>query len=386
MHLTGRPLVLLMAASAVVALVVCVAVLPRLTGRGLRSAVSRGLVLIGFAAVCLLTGALALNSSFGFFGSWRDLAGAILPAPSPGPHIDSPASTSVQTVDPATVAATPAPQQLPLHPVGGEQGPDNRSLVFQVTGRSSGLTGQVVVALPAGYDDPANANRTYPVIEAFHGYPGHATQWVYEMGIDTALQSAVSGGLVAPAIVVSPALSFPDGVDTECVDGPGGDPKVETWLAKDIPQWIVENLRVRTDRSTWVTMGLSSGGWCAAMAAMLHPDQYSAAVVMGGYFRPQFSGNYRPFASNEPAAARYDLVRLGRDAPPPVAMWIQTSKEDQVSYRPSAEFIGAAQAPMSVTVDMLDHGGHRFDIWQKELPAALAWLGSTVPGFAPKQG
>ena len=58
---------------------------------------------------------------------------------------------------------------------------------------------------------------------------------------------------------------------------------------------------------------------------MLHPDRYAAAVIFGGYFNPQFSGSYQPIAPGSIALDRYDLAGLARRAPPPVAIWLETS-------------------------------------------------------------
>jgi hypothetical protein len=51
------------------------------------------------------------------------------------------------------------------------------------------------------------------------------------------------------------------------------------------------------------------------MAAMLHPSQFGGAIVMGGYFRPDFGPKYEPFAPGSAADHRYDLVDLARKAP-----------------------------------------------------------------------
>jgi len=53
------------------------------------------------------------------------------------------------------------------------------------------------------------------------------------------------------------------------------------------------------------------------MVAMLHPAQYAAAIVMGGYFRPEFGPYYRPYPSSSALARRYDLVALSKNRPPP---------------------------------------------------------------------
>jgi hypothetical protein len=176
-----------------------------------------------------------------------------------------------------------------------------RQYDFEVTGPVSHLTGKVVVHVPAGYSDPAQAGRRYPVTETFHGYPGTPEQWLDAMDLGTA-------------------------VDTEA-----------------------------------------------------DPARYGAAVVFGGYFAPQFSRTYQPFGTHLPA--RYDLVNAIRGAPPPVAMWIETSHSDKLSYSTTAAFLRAARAPMSVRAVEYTHAAHSIPLWAGLVPDAVQWLASQVPGF-----
>ncbi len=118
------------------------------------------------------------------------------------------------------------------------------------------------------------------------------------------------------------------------------------------------------------------------MATMLHPHQYGAAVVMGGSFHPEFFGP-PPFAPGSAAGRRYDLVRLARTASPPVAMWLETSHADRLSFSSSTALLAAERTPMSVHAVILGHAGHRMSVWRALLPDAVAWLGRQVPGVAP---
>jgi enterochelin esterase-like enzyme len=259
----------------------------------------------------------------------------------------------------------------------------NRSGVatFTVRGRASGITGQVMVQLPPGYFSSGDRHAHYPVIEAFMGYPGALSQWIGEMNLGGDMAQLAEQGRLRPAIVVSPQTEVPGGVDTECVNGTAGRPQVETWLTKDVPAWVARTFRVRTDRGSWATIGLSAGGWCAAMASMLHPAQYAASIVMAGYFRPEPGPFYDPYPASSSLNKRYDLVALARNHPPPVTMWLQTSHADPVSFAPSAEFLRAVRPPLSVHAVVLRHAGHRIQLWQALLPQALRWLGATLPGF-----
>ena len=189
---------------------------------------------------------------------------------------------------------------------------------------------------------------------------------------------------VAESLVVMPTVELPPGTDTECVDGAPAGPQVERWVAGDVPAWVEGALPVQRTPSGWASIGLSTGGYCAAMVAMLHPDVYGAALSFAGYYHPEFESGYRPFTHGSPQGQHYDLVRLARRDPPPVAMWALTSEADTLSYASSRDLLRAARAPFALKVETLLHAGHRTAVLKPWVPTSLRWLAATLPGFAPR--
>jgi enterochelin esterase-like enzyme len=174
----------------------------------------------------------------------------------------------------------------------------------------------------------------------------------------------------------------PGKVDTECVNGADGRPRMEDWVTKDVPAWVDSHIRVNRDRGSWATLGFSAGGWCAGMAALLHPETYAAAIVFQGYFQPTFERPYIPFTARSPEGQHYDLANLARHEPPRVALWLLTSKADPVSYATTEALLSQAKPPLSVTAVVLNNGGHRASVWLPFVPTTFDWLGSNIPGFA----
>lgn len=379
MGLTGGLFLGLVAGVTALAFVVTVVVWPRLAGRTPARVLARVGMLLGVNLLVLLTAATQLNAQFLFFADWVDLKGAIsgtvtTTALQRGTSAAQAASRSV-----AGPAATAPAHGVAAPPTTVGSG----ALVYQVHGALSGITGSVVVQLPPGYGAPANARVRYPVVEAFHGYPGSPFSWVQGMNLGQVMAQEVAAHRMRPAIIVSPQLEVPSGVDTECVNGSAGRPQLETWVTRDVPNWLAASFRTRVDRSSWATIGLSAGGWCAAMATMLHPAQYAAAIVLGGYFRPEFGPAYEAYRPGSPLSRRYDLVALTARRPPPVALWLETSHADPVSYGSSAALLKVTRPPLAVNAVVLQHAGHRVSLWQGLLPGALTWLGRNIPGFAP---
>jgi S-formylglutathione hydrolase FrmB len=308
-------------------------------------------------------------------GSASGAPGSAGPGRAAGPATGSGAGMSTATGSGAGMSTAVA--------LDGEQPPTpaHPYTRYQVTGARSGVRAEVLVRLPAAYFDPGQAGRRFPVIETFHGMPGHAPQWLGKLRIGERLDELVAAGGISPAIIVSPDLNYPDQTDSECVDG--GRAQLETWATTDVPDWVGRTFRARGDKDAWATVGLSAGGWCAAMATMLHPDRYRAAIVLSGYFRPQFAaGSAASAALSAAAVSRYDLVALAHRSPPPVAVWLLTSALDRASY-PTSVALGTAKGPLAVTSQVLAGQDHSWTVWARAEPVALAWLARAAPGFAP---
>ncbi len=339
------------------------------------------------AALLAVTVAVGLQASGGHASAVSPSPAATVEAGASGPHA-SPAhvrqprvgSQTGQAPAPAPSArsAVNPPMLMGLDP---DPGTDGQYVWVTVNGAVSGLTGRVLLWLPRSYTLVGSSTQHYPVIEVFHGVPGNPQNYV-DLRLGHLIAAEATALHVKETILVLPDYT-PHGLDTECVNGGPGTPAMEDWLTRDIPAWVQHNLRVDPQPAAWSTMGFSSGGWCAAMATMLHPDVYGFAIALGAYFQPIFDPPYRPFAPGSAAWDRYNLVRLASTMPPPVSLWVETAPQDSLSYPTSSRLLAAARPPLSVTAHVLPHGGHLMSIWLGLMPESLRWLGSTSPGFHP---
>jgi enterochelin esterase-like enzyme len=236
--------------------------------------------------------------------------------------------------------------------------------------------GQVLVYLPVGYDP--TAHHTYPVIVGLHGYPSVPRSFV-ALNFLKSIDTLTAQHRLAPSIVVIPSINTPASLDTECTNGGPGDPQTDTWLSQDLPRWVVSHFRVQTKRTSWATIGYSYGAWCAASLGMRHPDVFGASIVLLGYFRPDFGRYYDPLT---PLTSRgYDLIRMEETSPPPISMWVLTSRQDPLSFPSTSKFLSVVRRPTDVTATVLATGGHRLQVWTPYVPQSLAWLGQVMPGF-----
>jgi hypothetical protein len=352
---------------------------PRLTPQTPWRVAARVGALLLVNLLVLLTAATQLNSAYLFFAGWSDLRGAIT-----GHMVQTGldrGGTATRGPDIAVAgAAAVLPARVPAltRPVG-----PSGLLHYKVHGALSGLTGKVLVQLPTGYTSATASRVRYPVLEAFHGYPSEPLNWVRIFHVKQAIDQQVRRHRLRPTLVVIPQIEIPRGVDTEGVNGGPGRPQIETWLTRDVPDWLVRHFRVESSRDAWAAVGYSSGGFAAALSTVLHPAQYGAGIVLGGYFRPEFGPYYEPFPANSLSERRYDLARAVRHHRPPISLWVETSHADPISYLSSARFLRSVRSPTSVHAVVLQNAGHRDSVWIRLLPQALRWLGASVHGFHP---
>lgn len=323
---------------------------------------------LGVGGLSVLVSALVLNNQFLFYTSWVDLFGTFSPGTTHvvgsvkaarATKVHGPGFTDLQS--PRVLPALVSPHRL--------------HRTYLVNSPALGGSAKIVVELPQGYDQASP--RTYPVVIGLHGFPGEPASYA-RAGLVAGQQQATSDGTLAASIIVMPQISIPEVLDTECVNGGPGQPQADTWLSRDLPKWIVDNFRVRTDRLSWAVAGYSYGGWCSASLAVRHPDVFGAALVFAGYFQPEFGADYVPKGV---ALGGYDLIAAERRSPVPVSIWVITSHEDSRSYQSTAKFLKYVKSPTNVSATVLAHGGHANSTWQPYIPNAMSWLGRTLPGF-----
>ncbi len=331
---------------------------------------------VALASVLVAVSAgLVLNRQNAWYTSWGDLLGTS----SGGSNVVVVGASKARTVfghDQRVVHVDA--RTLPPLP-----SPGSRIQHYTVSTSVGHNAWQVTVLLPQGYGDPANAQRAYPVLMAAHGAPGSPESYLPRgrMPIMALTDPSVAAGTVSPFITVIPSL-LPGGSDNECVFGPGGPDQLETWLSVDVPRFVTAHLRVIRQRSGWAWFGYSAGGWCAAMETILHPGTFAAAAILSGYFTPWW-GATPPFAANSAADRRLNLIADVQRARPHVALWVQSSRPDTESYPSTRLFLSKVRPPTLLRAVIDTSGGHRFPSWTPHLPEIMAWLGATVPGFAP---
>lgn len=319
------------------------------------------------AAVFLV--AILVNDSFGFYTSWREVAGL-------EQHTVSSPPTHPGAADTALHHRT-------AHAMRDGHG---TLLWMQIAGPASGIRAQpALVYLPPQYGSPAYAHRKFPVVELITGAGGHPGTWTAHLNVATYLDNGLRNGSDVPMIVVMPTVSVAAPRDTECVNVSAG-PQVDTYLTTDVRAAVVRAFRASTNAAGWGVLGYSTGGYCATDLALRHPTEFAAAVSLSGYDKPYVDATTGDLFGRNPDTRNTNtpIWRLAHLPQPGLRLLLMTTHDDPSTYRDAQAMAAATRSPLQTEVLALRHGGHNFSVWRAEEPTAYAWLSRVLtPPLAP---
>jgi S-formylglutathione hydrolase FrmB len=241
----------------------------------------------------------------------------------------------------------------------------SRAAVLETQFRSVALGGVVhaTVVLPRDY---ASGRERYPVVYFLHGLPAGAAAHRDVGWLADAL--AAAGG---PAILVAPQGARVGDTDAEYLDwGPGRN--WETYLTRELPREVDARFRTIPSRRGRAIVGLSAGGYGAAILALRHLSTFSVAESWSGYFHPTDPSGTRPLARGRATSAHTYVTRLRaafRRDPTFLAFYVGT---DDKRFRAENELLDreldAARVPH---VFRVYRGGHETAVWRAH---AAGWL------------
>jgi S-formylglutathione hydrolase FrmB len=176
-------------------------------------------------------------------------------------------------------------------------------------------------------------------------------------------------------VMLRPTVAPPR--DTECVDIPHG-PQTETFFAKDLPDAVMAHYRVGKKPDSWGVIGDSTGGYCALKLAMHHPNAYAAGVGLSPYYQAPIDPTTGDlFHGKKDLQNRADLWWCLKHLPAPdTSLLVTSSKVGEKDYKSTLKFIQQVQGKKLTRISsiILGSGGHNFNTWRREIPAALQWM------------
>ncbi|MEU8824420.1 alpha/beta hydrolase-fold protein [Streptomyces sp. NPDC048636] len=373
MGLTSNNIVITAVVTAVLLFAVTIWLWPRLAGRGLTAVLGRIGMLLATQLTVFAAFGLFANQSFGFYGSWADLfgtedeMGVVVNHDTPGNRVRV-TETRQMNVDGGS-----APK------VAG------RIEKVKIQGPVSRIASPAYIYLPPEYFKPEYAKRKFPAALVLTGYPGTTEALINGLKYPQNAHKLVKNGRMQPTILVMMRPTVAPPRDTECVDVPDG-PQTETFFTKDLPKAVSEHYRVGREARNWGVVGNSTGGYCALKMAMRHPEAFSAAVGLSPSYRAPIDATTGDlFGGSKQLERENNLMwRLNHKPAPPVSLLVSSSERGEKNYADTMRFVNKVKAlnqrgePTRISSMILETGGHNFNTWRREVPAALEWLGGRL--------
>jgi len=250
----------------------------------------------------------------------------------------------------------------------------------QVVGPVSGVGERdTYVYLPPAYFDAAQPDERFPVMYLLHGSPGISVDWLRAGWVDRALDDLLAKHRIAPFIVVLPDVNGGYRRDTECEDIAGG-PKTQTYLVRDVVDYVDANYRTIPNRDARVIGGLSTGGYCAINLALRHQDVFSGIVSHSGYDRPDqnlYTGNlFGPDRDAERANTPWEYLPT-IPITQPLGVYLDVGMGDNGSRNESLALSKEFERRgVSVTFHDYADESHSWQAWRRNLFSSLPWVSS----------
>lgn len=136
-------------------------------------------------------------------------------------------------------------------------------------------TAHALIVLPAGYS--THPHERYPVVYFLHGLPAGASAY-RSNGWLTGLVSKIGSFILVEAQGARAGDSDPEYLDW------GGGRNWSTYETQELPRFVDSHFRTIRSRSGRAIVGLSAGGYGAAMLGLSHLGEFAAIESWSGYF------------------------------------------------------------------------------------------------------
>ena len=331
----------------------------RIYRRGIRNLFLRLFLIVICQALALTSIGLQVNRSNSFFETWNDLFGTTS-------SYDSNSVSAVSNLR-ITKSELRKSERLPYQA---------RMIRNVITGEKSKVSNVVYVYLPRTAAEEISkghglSKNRYRVVEFLTGFPTQPEMWVKVLAIDQVLALYNESHVGHELIGVIPQVNIAGRYDLECMNLPGKKPAAETWLSEDMHSYV--DAKLGLPQSKWGIMGVSTGGWCSAMLSIRHPDLYSAAVSIAGYYRPALPLS-DPQKLQDAMTAKYDLDLAESNLQVMQKLYLTASRGDKYSIRETRKFLAKKHPHLKITYHELANGGHNSRVWVALIPGAIDWL------------
>lgn len=318
------------------------------------------LMLIQILIICSV--AVGINQSQGFYSSWTDLFGGTQDFTSTAIASDAVTKITTAEID------------------SGRMYDKSITIVKEViTGLNSQVSNVVYLILPRKAIDVLKAGHQldpsqFQVAEFLTGFPSKPEMWFKALDIEEKL-SRFNDSHARQLIGVIPEINIAGQFDLECMNLPVGNPAAETWLTQDMKTYLDKRLGFQSDR--WISVGVSTGGWCAYMFAINHVSQYAGALSIAGYYRPALPLK-DPVKLQEAMIGKYNVVEMESKLQTKVPLYVVASLGDTYSIRETTRFLAKDHPNLEINYHQISTGGHNPRVWKSSITPGLNWITGKV--------
>jgi enterochelin esterase-like enzyme len=232
------------------------------------------------------------------------------------------------------------------------------------------------------YLPPAASNNDLlklPVVVLLTGYPGKPEDWE-QAGLEAIMNDFASKHKGLAPIVAVVDFEGTSDADTECVDSTLGD--AETYLVKDVPEYIKQHYSVSSSPADWTIAGYSAGGTCSGLLALRNPTVYQNFMNITGDSYPSlktpaetlstlFGGSMASQEAHTPTSllAKSNPLYSSEHA------WYFTASEDNPSMIKRVSDQAALASKAGITTQYTQTVGHHgFLAWKQGYVEGLPWI------------
>lgn len=328
--------------------------------KGFLNLAFRSFILFMLIVLTLASLGISMNRSQGFYSSWTDLVGGSSDFTS-----TAISSSNLKILDASFLEkAQPVSKNLYL-------------LKEVITGKSSKVSNIVYLLLPSRAVQELKQGRAltparYRVAEFLTGFPSHPEMWFKALQVQDDI-STYNAAHSRQIIAVIPQINIAGQTDLECMNFSNGQPDAETWLTDDMHAYVSTRLGLADSR--WISVGVSTGAWCATMFALKHPNQYSGALSIAGYYRPALPLT-DPLDLQKAMIAKYDVALMEKNLISLVPIYMVASLGDIYSIRETKRFLAKTHPMLNINYQEIATGGHNPRVWKSSVLPGLNWLSS----------
>lgn len=261
------------------------------------------------------------------------------------------------------------------------------SLMAQV--RTDSIKSQILgeykkfnIILPRSYNQ--NPETSYPILYLLHGGSGSYTDWSKKGMASESLSVMTASGEADQMIIVMPDASGSDTHPQGYFNGTDGTWKYEDHFFQELIPYVESHYRVKADKQHRAIAGLSMGGQGTFVYAFRHPELFSSAYAMSGYFYCTLIKDHDKFPSTmvpyQVRIEQQNCINLMKNATKEqiegmkTVKWFLDCGDDDFTYEANVELIQELrQAGVPYQLRVRD-GGHTWEYWHSGLYIALPFI------------